>query len=89
MAVATAIAIAGGNRRCAQRTAVIPAFEGEHQALAVTMVAYELQRVLDGLGAADVEVNAPLMPKLALGILSDERCQFHLLTMEVLRGDLR
>ena len=49
VAVAAAIAVGRGDRRRAERAAVIAALEGEHQALAVRRVAHELERVLDRL----------------------------------------
>ena len=68
---------------------MIAALEGEHQAFAVAGVADDLQRVLDRLGAADVEVDAALVAELGLGVLGDHRGQFDLLAVQVLRGDLR
>jgi hypothetical protein len=89
MAEAAAIAIGRGDRRGAERAAVIAALEGEHQALAVLGVAHELERILDRLGAADIEVHPTLGAELALGILRDQRRELDLLAMEILAGDLR
>src|SRR5262245_55399266 len=67
MSVAAAIAIGRGDRGRAQRAAVIAALEGEHQRLALVRVANELDRILDRLGAADIELNAALHAPGALG----------------------
>jgi len=83
------VAIAGGDARCAQRAAVIPALEGEHQALAVTCVAHHFQRILDRLRTAHVEVNAARKSELPFGILSDPFGQLDLRRMKVLARDLR
>ena len=68
---------------------MIAALEGEHQALAAGIVAHQLQRILDCLRAADIEMNPSLAPELALGVLGDHGRQFHLFAVQVLRGDLR
>ena len=68
---------------------MVATLEGEHQALAAGIVAYELQRIPDRLRTADVEVYAALVTELALGILGDERRKFDLLAMQILRSDLR
>src|SRR5262249_14236579 len=57
--VAAAVAVARRDRRRAERAAVVAALEREHQAAAAARVAHELQRVLDRLAAAHVEVHAP------------------------------
>ena len=88
VAVAAAIAVGRGDRRGAERAAVIAALEGEHQALAVRGVAHELQAVLDRLAAADVEMHAALRAELLLGVLGDacaassifSRCRYWLAT---------
>src|SRR5205085_10067929 len=89
MAVAAAVAIGRGDRRGAERAAVVAALEGEHQALAVRGVADELEGILDGLRAADVEVHAALLPELRLGVAGDQRRKLDLLAMQVLARDLR
>ena len=63
MAVAAAIAVGRGDRRGAERAAVIAALEREHQALAARGVAHELERILDRLRAADVEMHAALVAR--------------------------
>ena len=73
----------------AERAAVIAALEGEHQALALLGVADELEAVLDGLAAADVEVDAPLQAEPLLGGLGQDGGQLDLLAMQVLAGHLR
>jgi hypothetical protein len=75
--------------KCAMRAAVVAALEGEHQALAAARIAHELERVLDGLCAADVEVNASRAPPLFLSILRDPLRELDLGRMEILAGDLR
>src|SRR5258708_21043134 len=60
MAVAPPVAVARRDGRGAERAAVTPAFEGEHQALAAGGVSDELQRILDRLRAADVEMDPAL-----------------------------
>src|SRR5262249_46266724 len=89
MTVAPAIAVGRGDRRGAERAAVIAALEGEHQALAVRGVAHELERVLDRLGAADVEMHAALEAEFLLGIACDQRGELDLLAVQVLARGLR
>src|SRR5262249_38484025 len=89
MAVAPAIAIGRGDRRGAERAAVIAALEGEHQALAVRGVAHELERILDRLRAADVEVHPALEPELRFRVARDQRGELDLLAVQVLARDLR
>src|SRR5262249_39614551 len=69
VAVAAAVAVGRGDGRGAQGAAVIAALEREHQALALLVVAHELQAVLDRLAAADVEVHAALGGEFPLGVL--------------------
>jgi hypothetical protein len=59
---------------------VIAALEGEH-VLAAGVHAHELQRVLDRLRTADVEVDAPLQPESALDRLADRLGQLYLLAV--------
>ena len=89
MAVAAAVAVGRGDRRGAERAAVIAALEGEHQALAVLEIADDLEAVLDRLAAADVEVHAALLAEFLLGIAGDDRRELDLLAVQILRGDLR
>ena len=87
MAVAAAIAVGRGDRRGAERAAVIAALEGEHQALAARGVAHELEAVLDRLGAADVEMDAALLAELRFGVLGDQGGELDLLAVQILRGE--
>jgi hypothetical protein len=68
---------------------VIAALEGEHQALAIAGIADELQRILDRLCTADIEVDAALLAELGFGVLRDQRRELDLLAMQILAGDLR
>ncbi|MNV40031.1 hypothetical protein D3C71_1316310 [compost metagenome] len=68
---------------------MVPAFEGEHEALAVAGVAYDLERILDRLGAAHIEVNAARAAPFLLRVLSDPLGQLDLGGMQILAGDLR
>src|SRR6185312_6032570 len=72
LAEAAAVAIRRGDRGGAERAAVIAALESEHQALAALGVAHQLEAVLDRLGAADVEVDAPLGAELGLRVPGDQ-----------------
>src|SRR5262249_34464230 len=81
MTVTATITVGRGDRRGAKRAAVIAAFEGEHQALAVRRIAHELERILDRLRSADVEVDAALEPELRLRIAGDECGKLDLLAM--------
>jgi hypothetical protein len=89
VAVAAAIAVGRGDGRGAERAPVITALEGEHQTLAVRGIAHELERILDRLGAADIEMHPALAAEFPLDILADGGRQLDLLAVEVLRGDLR
>src|SRR6185369_9521713 len=83
VAEAAAVAVAGRDRRGAERAPVIAALEGEHQALAAAVIAHQLQRILDRLRAADVEMHTPLRAELALGVLGDARRELDLLAMQI------
>ena len=89
MAVAAAIAVGGGDGRGAQGAAVIAPLEGEHQALAAGGVADDFERVLDRLGAADVEVDPARLAELLLDVAGDHGRQLDLVLVQILRGDLR
>src|SRR6266545_296531 len=89
MPVAAAITVGRGDRRGAQRAAVIAALEGEHQAFSVRGIAHELERILDRLRAADVEMHADLETELGLGIARDQGGELDLLAMEILARHLR
>jgi len=89
VAVTAAVAVRRGNGRGAERAAVVATLEREHQALALLEIAHELEAVLDGLRAADIEVHAALHAELLLGVLGDDRREFDLLAVKILRGDLR
>ncbi|MPM08574.1 hypothetical protein SDC9_54887 [bioreactor metagenome] len=89
VAEAAAIAVARCDRRRAQCAAVVAALEREHQALAVAGVAHHLERILDGLRAAHVEVHAALFAPLLLGVLRDELRQLDLGGVQILTGHLR
>src|SRR5207244_3353125 len=89
VAVAAPVAVARGDRGGAERAAVIAALEREVQTLTVARVAHQLQRVLHGLRAADVEVHAALQPEALLVVLSDAPRELDLLLVQVLARDLR
>src|SRR5581483_368995 len=89
MAVAPAVAIAGSDRRGAQRPAVIAAFKGEHQAFSPRVIAHQFERVLDRLGTAAVEMNAALQAELTLGVLGDARGELDFFPVQILRSHLR
>ena len=89
VAVAAAIAVGRGDRRGAERAAVIAALEREHQALALLEVAHELEAVLDRLAAADVEMHAALGAELARRVAADVGRKLDLLAMQVLACHLR
>ncbi len=86
--VATPIPIAGRDGRGPQRPSVIPAHERKHQILA-GRIADDLQRILNRLRAADVEMNAPLAAELRLVEPRERGGQLHFLRMEVLTRQLR
>src|SRR6267143_2110013 len=88
MTVPSSIAIAGGNGRRPERAAMIAALKGKHQTLAAGVVSHQLERVLDGLRATDVEMHAALGAELALRVLRDAGGELHFFTVQVLRGDL-
>ncbi len=67
---------------------MVPALEGEHQALALLGIADELEAVLDGLAATDIEMHAAFLAKLLLCVARDHRRQLDLLAMQVLACDL-
>src|SRR5439155_7355395 len=83
MAVAPPVAIARSDGRRSERSPVIAAHESEHQVLA-GRVAHDLERVLDGLRAAHVELHAPLHPEALFAILRDARRDLDLLRVQVL-----
>src|SRR5262249_53884853 len=58
-------------------------------ALAVRGVAHELERILDRLRAADVEMHAAIVAELRLRVARDQRGELDLLAMQVLARDLR
>src|SRR5262249_32925535 len=89
MAVAAAIAIRRRDGGRAERAAVIAALEREHETLAVRGVAHQLERILDRLRAADVEVHPSLERELLLGVARDQRGELDLLAVQVLARDLR
>src|SRR5262249_27677964 len=89
MAEASAVAIGRGDRRGPERAAAIAALEGEHQAAAIAGVANQLERVLDGLRSADIEMHAALAAELRLGVARDHCGEFDLLTVQVLACHLR
>src|SRR6185369_474554 len=89
VAEAAAIAIARRDRRGAERAAVVTALEGEHQALAAARIADELERILDRLRAADVELDSSLRIPLGERILGNRACELDLGRMQVLARDLR
>src|SRR6516165_145324 len=89
MTEAAAIAIGRCNRRSAQRAAVIAAFERKHQALAVAGVAHELERILDRLRSAYIEMHATLAAELRFSIARDHGGEFDLLAVQILARDLR
>ncbi|RMO59452.1 hypothetical protein ALQ29_05598 [Pseudomonas marginalis pv. marginalis] len=89
VAVAATVAVAGGDRRRAEGTPVVAAFEGEHQALAVGGVTHHFQGVFDGLRTADVEVHTTVEAEFFLGVDRDHFRQLDLAFVQVLAGDLR
>src|SRR6185312_16624953 len=78
MPVAAAIAVRRRDRRCAERAPVIAALEREHQAFSARGIAHDLERILDRLRAADVEVHAAVAAPLLLRILGDDLRQLDL-----------
>ena len=67
---------------------MIAALERKH-ALAARILAHELQRVLDRLRAADIEVDAALHPERPLDALAEHRRELDLFAVQVLAGELR
>jgi hypothetical protein len=67
---------------------VIAALEGKHQALAVARITHELQRILDGLAAADVELHPTLHAELARGVAGDGGGKLDLLAVQILAREL-
>lgn len=57
--------------------------------LAAFCVAYQLQGVFYGLGAADIEVHAAMLAPARFRMPRDHRRQLDLLTMQILTGELR
>ena len=88
VAIAPAVAIGRGDGRGAQGAAVIAALEGEHQALALLVVAHQLETVLDGLTAAHVEMDAAPGAEFLLGVPGDDGGELDLLAMQVLARHL-
>src|SRR5215475_2594740 len=89
MSVAAAIAIGRGDCRRAQRAAVIAALEGEHQRLAPARVAHELERILNRLRAADIELDATLHGPGALDPPRDAGGELDLFAVKILACKLR
>ncbi len=88
MAEAAAVAVAGGDARGTQGTAVVAAFKREHQAFAMGGIAHHLERVFNRLGAAHVEMHAAWHAPFLLGILRNELGQLDLRRVQVLAGHL-
>ncbi len=89
VAEAATVAVARRDRRGAQRAAVVAAFEGEHQALAVAGVAHDLERILDRLRTADVEMHAAIQTELLFRVDRDGLGQLDARLVQVLAGHLR
>ncbi len=67
---------------------MVTALERQHM-LPPRALAHELQRVLDRLRAANVELHPPLHAEAALDALADHLGELDLFTMEILAGELR
>src|SRR5258706_10354465 len=83
-----AIPIGRGDRRGAERASVVAALEGEH-ALAAGRLAHQLERILDRLRAADVELYAAFQAEAALDALAHHPGELDFLAVQVLAGELR
>src|SRR5262249_41054957 len=81
MTVTPAVPITRGDRARRQRSSVVPAHEGEHEALA-GRVSDDLHRVFDRLGAADVEVDTSVDTEPRGVQACDRRCQLDLFRVE-------
>src|SRR5262249_51766813 len=81
LAVSLPIAVRRRNRGGRKSPPVISPLKREHM-LTAGVLADELERILDGLGAADVELNAPLEPEGALDAVADHFSELDLLAME-------
>src|SRR5579862_3175550 len=87
MTVAASIPVARRDGTRGERAPVIAAHEREDEVLAGG-VTDDLERILDRLRAADIEVHAASLTELRLVQTADGRGQLYALRMEVLRGQL-
>src|SRR5437762_420653 len=88
VAVAAAIAVARSDGGSAERPAVIAAHESENQVLA-RKVPHDLERILDGLRSAHVEMHSPFDAEALFAGAGDARRHFHFLGVQILAGQLR
>ncbi len=88
LAEGLAVAVRRGDRRRAERAAVVAALERQHP-LPAGDLAHELQGVLDRLRAPDIELHPALHAEGALDALADQLRQLDFLPMQVLAGELR
>ena len=68
---------------------MIPALECEHQAFAVFGIADDLQRILNCLRTADIEMHAAFGAERGFDPLADSGGQFDLFAVQILAGHLR
>lgn len=86
-AVSFAISIRGCNRRSSKRAAMVAAFERQHPALAGCL-ADQLEGILNSLCAANVEMHAPRLAKVALDAFDYDVGKLNLFFMEILASQL-